>query len=125
MKISSLDEVWKEIVVFNDEHFPDWRFWDWRLTSNAMAGEVGEVCDATKHAYGGGTNSDSGKITRKDIAKEVFDVLVYSILLIGAMGYSKEEYLQICKDKLLILYQRMEIRKVKYRTLAQKFNNEA
>ena len=96
MKISSLDQVWQEIQMFNDTHFPDWRKWDWRLTSNALAGEVGEVCDATKHAYGGGTNSTSGKINRRDIAKEVFDVFVYSVLLIGGMGYSHDEFLEIC-----------------------------
>jgi NTP pyrophosphatase (non-canonical NTP hydrolase) len=119
-----MDEVWQEIVVFNDQHFPEWRNWDWRLTSNALAGEVGEVCDATKHAYGGGTNSTSGKITRRDIAKEVFDVQVYSVLLIGGMGYSRQEYIDICKEKLLVLYQRMETRKTKS-VLRQKFNNEA
>lgn len=125
MKLKSLDEVWREIEIFNDTNFPDWRTWDWRITSNALAGEAGEICDGTKHAYGGGTNSATGKITRRDIAKEVFDVFVYSVLLIGAMEYTKEDYLEICKEKLLTLYQRMEIRRVKDRTLAQKFNNEA
>ncbi len=124
MKLKSLDEVWQEIETFNNQHFPDWRTWDWRLLSNALAGEVGEVCDATKHAYGGGTNSTSGKITRRDIAKEVFDTFVYSALLIGAMEYTKEDYIEICKEKLLILYQRMEVRKTKS-VLRQKFNNEA
>ena len=124
MKLRSLDEVWKEIVTFNDTHFPDWRGWDWRLTSNALAGEVGEVCDATKHFYGGGTNSSVGKITRREIAKEIFDVLVYATLLIGEMDYSREDFIDICKEKLLVLYQRMEIRRTKS-VLRQKFNNEA
>lgn len=125
MKLRSLDEVWQEIQTFNDTHFPDWRSWDWRLTSNALAGEVGEVCDATKHAYGGGTNSQTGKVDRRDIAKEVFDVFVYSVLLIGGMDYKKEEFIQICTEKLLTLYERMEIRRVKEKRNTRKFNNEA
>ena len=109
----SIDQIWEEIVIFNDTHFPDWRTWDWRLTSNALAGEVGEVCDATKHAYGGGTNASTGKLTRHDISREVFDVFVYSVLLIGGMGYSKDEYIRICEEKLRTLYNRMEIRRVR------------
>lgn len=110
---NSLDDIWRDIVTFNDTHFPDWRSWDWRITSNALAGEVGEVCDSTKHAYGGGTNSASGKVTRRDIAKEVFDVFVYSVLLIGEMGYTREDYIRICEEKIRILYQRMDIRAIR------------
>ena len=104
----TLDEVWNEVIRFNDKHFPNWKNEDWRLISNALAGEVGEVCDKTKHAYGGGTNPHHvNKINAPDIAEECFDSFVYIILLVGAMGYNKERFIVESKLKIDQLYKRM------------------
>lgn len=105
---SNLDRVWDEIVRFNDRHFPNWRLTDWRILSNAIAGETGEICDATKHFNGDGTNPLLvNRVDKDDIAEEVFDVMVYSVLLLGAMGYDRDDFLKIAQKKLRKLYQRM------------------
>jgi NTP pyrophosphatase (non-canonical NTP hydrolase) len=104
----TLDSIWEEIVRFNDAHFPSWRNEDYRLISNALAGEVGEICDATKHLYGGGTNHALIQSeTKEHIAEESFDALVYHILLLGAMGFDRDDFIRIAKKKLAVLYERM------------------
>ena len=103
-----LGDIWKRIVDFNDIHFPEWSHEDLRLLSNALAGEVGELCDATKHFYGGGTNPELvGKETPEHIAEEAFDVFVYLILLLGADGYGLSRFCHVADKKLDVLYARM------------------
>ncbi len=103
-----LDDLWKEIEDFNDEHFPDWRKEDLRLISNALAGEVGELCDATKHFYGGGTNPDLvGNESMDHILEETFDAIVYAILLVGAMGATSDDFIAAGRRKLSVLRTRM------------------
>ena len=46
---------WEDIISFNEKYFLDWRNVSEVHYSNAMAGEVGEVCDGTKKRVGGGT----------------------------------------------------------------------
>jgi len=106
---ATIDDIWKQIVDFNDLHFPGWDKEDLRIVSNALAGEVGEVCDDTKHFYGGGTNQELvGKITPEKIAEEVFDSFVYMILLLGAAGFGRARFVAIAEKKLNVLYSRME-----------------
>lgn len=109
MSDMNLDDLWNRIVVFNDIHFHGWRDQDLRLVSNALAGEVGEVCDATKHLYGGGTNPDLvSKETVDHIGEEVFDSFVYMVLLLGAAGIELNDFVEVGNRKVEVLYQRMQ-----------------
>lgn len=60
----------------------DWEPWDW---SNAMAGEVGEVCNLTKKMLRG------EKIDREEIADEIADVIIYADLLAARLTIDLEE----------------------------------
>lgn len=56
MNKQTLDCAWKNIINFNNMFFPGWRNKKEIYYSHALAGEVGEVCNAVKHRCGGGTN---------------------------------------------------------------------
>ena len=59
----------------NEKHFPtcaDWTASDW---SNALAGEVGELCNLVKKFRRGDT------VDGKDIANELADVVIYADLV--------------------------------------------
>lgn len=104
-----LAELWKRIEVFNDIYFPEWKHEDLRLMTNALAGEVGELCDASKHFYGGGTNQELvGKETVEHMLEESFDVFVYLILFVGASGRGMSSFIAAGEKKLDLLYKRME-----------------
>ena len=64
-----------------------------------MCGEAGEVADKVKKVYrdkGGVFDED----TKKEIAKEIGDVLWYCAVLANDLGYSLEEVGQMNIDKL-------------------------
>jgi hypothetical protein len=44
--------AWDEVIQFNERYFPGWRRTSEVFYSNALAGEVGEVCNMTKHRAG-------------------------------------------------------------------------
>src|SRR5437016_4531289 len=99
----------KYVAMSGSSRCPQCKHEDLRLISNAIAGEVGEICDATKHLYGGGTNPMLvGKETIEHVAEEVFDSIVYHILLLGAMGYGLARFCNVANKKLDVLYARMD-----------------
>jgi NTP pyrophosphatase (non-canonical NTP hydrolase) len=59
-----------------------WQPWEW---SNAMAGEVGEVCNLTKKML------RNEVINTEEIAKEIADVIIYADLLAARLGIDLEE----------------------------------
>lgn len=60
----------------------DWNLTDW---SNAIAGEVGELCGETKKIRRGDNTLDE---VRGKILKELADVITYSIIMLNEMGES-------------------------------------
>lgn len=62
----------------------DWSLAEW---SNAMAGECGEACNVTKKMLRGDKNLREHK---KELAKEIADVVVYADLLAAAAGIDLE-----------------------------------
>lgn len=62
-----------------------WSLAEW---SNAMAGECGEACNITKKIRRG---DKSLKKERKELAKEIADVVVYADLLSAAAGIDLEK----------------------------------
>ena len=63
----------------------DWSLAEW---SNAMAGEAGEACNVTKKILRG---DHPFKHYKKDLAKEIADVVVYADLLAAAAGINLEK----------------------------------
>jgi NTP pyrophosphatase (non-canonical NTP hydrolase) len=63
----------------------DWSLAEW---SNAMAGECGEACNITKKIRRG---DKSLKKNKKELAKEIADVVVYADLLSTAAGIDLEK----------------------------------
>jgi len=98
---------WKEIVEFNDKYFPDWRTRELIFCSNAMAGEVGEVCGLIKRLYGGGTNKSKPKPSKGNVAIECIDMFVYMVLLLEMMGVTREDFSKYWDIKHDILKRRM------------------
>ena len=60
----------------------EWMPWDW---SNAMAGEVGEVCNLTKKMLRG------EEIDKSEVAKEIADVIIYADLLAARLTIDLED----------------------------------
>jgi len=96
---------WKEITEINDQKHPGWRKKHPVWFSNALAGEAGEVCEAIKHMYGGGTNKKT--VVPKDVAFEAFDLYVYMVMLLESLGISCADFDKISKEKLETLKVRM------------------
>ena len=87
-----INEVWREILDFNDKFFPGWREIDPVYYSNALAGEVGEVCGVTKKIAGGGTKQI--RKSNQDLREECADVFIYLSLLLQSNQIGPEEFLQ-------------------------------
>lgn len=69
----------------NQESFPqckDWLSTDW---ATALAGEVGELCNLVKKFRRGEL------ITRKDIGKELADIIIYADLFASHLGIDLEK----------------------------------
>jgi len=101
-----IDEItWDLILKFNDQYFPGWKDRDPIYYSNAMAGEVGEVCGLTKKMAGGGTHFDKEE---PNLLEECWDVMIYMVIMLQSQGYSCSDFGDAFFDKLEILYKRME-----------------
>jgi len=77
LRIKNIERCNQVFHVLND-----WMPWDW---SNAMAGEVGEVCNLTKKMLRG------EKIGKDEIADEIADVIIYADLLAARLTIDLEE----------------------------------
>jgi len=99
---------WKEIIEFNDKYFPNWREnKELIFFSNALAGEVGEVCGLVKRLYGGGTNKSKPRPSKGNVAMECVDVFVYMVLLLESLGIDREMFQKYWDIKHDILKRRM------------------
>lgn len=104
----SLKKIWNEIVRFNNEYFPGWKYRKGPLFfSVALSGETGELCNLMKKLYGGGTNIVP--VAGEDIVEECVDILVYIVLLLESMGFSYRDYEDMIYRKLAKLYERMDM----------------
>jgi len=97
--------AWNDAVEFNDLFFPAWREADLVYLSNALAGEVGEVCNDTKHAAGGGTNRTVP--SKAHIAEELADVYLYIVVLAERLGFDEEHFTDVVLRKLWLNVERM------------------
>jgi NTP pyrophosphatase (non-canonical NTP hydrolase) len=79
-----MSAVWDEVIKFNNQYFPGWRGVQEVFYANALAGEVGEVCNAVKHRAGGGTNKSNPSAFA--LMDELADVFIYLELLVERMG---------------------------------------
>ena len=103
---------WKRIIAFNDKYFPDWREnFELIFCSNALAGEVGEICNKVKKLYGGGTNHNKDTIIPYDLLEECVDVFIYMVLLYEQAGGGTdwESFQYVFNLKMLELEKRMTV----------------
>lgn len=104
-------EEWKKILEYNDKFFPYWRNSHVIYYSNALAGEVGEICNLVKKRIGGGTNRR--EVNAEEIATEGVDVFIYLVLLLETLGVSRERFAELFDIKMEILKERMSKDEVK------------
>lgn len=98
---------WDEIIKFNDQYFPGWRMnREPIFFSNALAGEVGEVCGIIKRFYGGGTNNRTMPRPTA-IIEEAVDVFIYLVLFAECMTCDEEMFDKIFMEKMEVLKKRM------------------
>jgi len=90
--------LWQRIVEFNDRNFGDWRKVDAVWWALCLGGEVGEVQNAVKKLFGGGTNRTS--TSTEDIGAECADVLSYLVTLCESLGISEKEFNDMVLRKL-------------------------
>ena len=102
--------LWEAIMRFNDAHFPNWRDTHPVFYSNAIAGEVGEICGITKRVAGGGTNRKAyaGENPYLKLREEVVDVFIYCILLLQSQHTDLDEFFIAASKKLEELEGRMK-----------------
>ena len=103
-------KFWNEIIEFNDEYFPNWRSRTPIFYTNALAGEVGELCNVTKRLAGGGTHYPELPSKGQTI-EECVDILIYLTLFLESIMVNEEAFQVWFDSKLDILRQRMESRK--------------
>jgi NTP pyrophosphatase (non-canonical NTP hydrolase) len=102
-----LHDVWGEILDFNNEFFPNWRKIDEIFYSNALAGEVGEVCGVVKARAGGGTNSKGKDLSAHALMTEMADVFIYLTLLAEKMGNDDMTFALVIHEKIQTIRERM------------------
>ena len=101
-----MTEIWDKILAFNNKYFPNWKSTEEVFYSNALAGEVGEVCNTIKHRAGGGTNVSSP--SEYELLEELADVFIYMELLIELRGHDITTFAGVIEDKIEKNRQRIE-----------------
>ena len=101
-----MQNVWKEIIEFNNKYFPEWKERDLIYISNALAGETGEICNKVKKYMGGGTNKEV--VTLDMLALEGSDIFIYLALFFEMIGADYNDFCENIRAKLKILVKRME-----------------
>ena len=82
---------WVQIIDFQDQFYPNWKTDKPRLLfSNALAGEVGELCGVITHLDGGGTNNT--KYTEEMILEEAVDSYIQLVLLLARSGFQQIDF---------------------------------
>ena len=85
-----MKEYWSRILAFNSQFFPHWRKIPSIYYSNALAGEVGELCNAVKHLAGGGTHHT--KPSLEQLAEELADAFIYLVLLAESLAINYDNF---------------------------------
>lgn len=108
-----MEDVFLWIRDFNDKYFPDWKETPDIYLSNAIAGETGELCNAVKHYYGGGSK---GKIikNKEEIFKECADILIYVSLFLMKNGVDNDGFKKIIYNKIQENKKKVEKRVSRY-----------
>lgn len=101
-----LTQVWDQIIRFNEKYYPNWRLSNEVELSNALAGEVGEVCNMVKHRIGGGTKNDP-TISDYELLKELADVFIYIQLMVETRGHDITTFAEVTMDKIEENHKRM------------------
>jgi hypothetical protein len=78
------------IESFQNDFYPDWKEKPRLLFSNALAGEVGEVCGVVTHLDGGGTNNR--KYTEQEVLHQCVDSYVQLVLLVLRSGFTEKDF---------------------------------
>jgi NTP pyrophosphatase (non-canonical NTP hydrolase) len=94
----SVDDLIKEIVDKNDEHWSAWRetpLWYWVL---CLSGEAGELGNMTKKLYrsswGWGGNKMTHSEFQREAGLELGDIFVYWVLTLEQMGLDPAEIIR-------------------------------
>lgn len=104
-----MTDVWDNILKFNEEHFPGWRNTEDVYLSNALAGEIGEVCNAIKHRSNGGTKTTA--VSDDELMEELADCFIYMELIIEKHGHNITTFARVIQDKINKNKERMQQRK--------------
>jgi len=111
-RINSINTVWDNILEFNNTYFPNWKNTEEVYYSNALAGEVGEVCNNTKHRSNGGTKIKA--VSDVELLEELADCFIYMELIIEKHGYNITDFSNAIQDKINKNKARMEGRIKEY-----------
>jgi NTP pyrophosphatase (non-canonical NTP hydrolase) len=101
----NITEVWNNILKFNEDYFPGWRNVEDVYYSNALAGEVGEICNSVKRRANGGTKTKI--ISDYELMTELADCFIYMQLIIEKHGYDLTAFAEIIQDKINVNKERM------------------
>lgn len=108
------------IEKFNNKYFPNWFNINPIYYTNALAGEVGELCNLTKKLIGGGTKGN--KINNSELIEEMADILIYLILTMGNLGFTPMDLINETYNKNKINIKRMEKRNIKKGKVCNKYS---
>lgn len=86
----TLGEAWRDIIAFDDKRFKGWRDLVEVYWGNALAGEVGELCNLLKKRAHGGTKGDAP--TKANVVEELADVFIYLVLTTERLGIAYPEF---------------------------------
>lgn len=107
----TLDILWDDLVRFSDRYYPGWRGTDLIYYSNALAGEVGEFCNAVKHACGGGTRQ--AYPTDGELAEELVDSFIYLVMAVERINAGRTGFAEAVVRKIEKNRARMEARRTR------------
>ena len=105
-----MEKIFERIQKSNDIHIEKWMETNLMFYTNALAGEVGELCNTTKHSYGGGTNPSkiglSPEYYQKEMLAELADVMNYIAIITMRMGLTLDDLLKAQNKKLDEVFER-------------------
>jgi NTP pyrophosphatase (non-canonical NTP hydrolase) len=108
IKLASLEDVFFDILNFNDKYYNNWRETPEVFLSNALAGECGELCNMVKHRCGGGTKLKD--VSNTELFEEMADIFIYMSMLLSVNGGNIYTLKKAISDKLIINAERMDKR---------------
>jgi NTP pyrophosphatase (non-canonical NTP hydrolase) len=98
MDFSDLEEICVDSLTFNkfshtnrsrNEKYMKCENWDERDWGNALAGEVGELCNMIKKRFRNLKESD--RIPNEELGKEIADIICYCDLLAAQLGLELDD----------------------------------